>query len=209
MTTPGTKPSGIYINGHRFIDLGLPSGTLWAETNVDAMTAADGGGYYAWGETETKTEYTLDTYKFKTADGGSSKYNTTDSLITLQSEDDVATVKWGPNCRIPTRAECKEVFNEDYCTLTWTSKINSKGDTISGYEVVSNANGNSIFVPAAGIYSLNSIVNYNKTGNYWGSTQEYTIDEKAYGVFFFNGYSGPDFSWRYFGHTIRPVAKLP
>lgn len=33
------------INGHKFIDLGLPSGLLWADCNVGAASPEDSGYY--------------------------------------------------------------------------------------------------------------------------------------------------------------------
>ena len=64
--TFGEKPtfSYIIINNHKFVDLGLPSGLLWAETNVGAASSSDDGDYFAWGETEPKSYYVWSTYKW-------------------------------------------------------------------------------------------------------------------------------------------------
>ena len=101
ITTLGTKPQNKVINGHKFVDLGLPSGLLWAETNVGASTPYADGDYYAWGETQTKSDYSWDTYKW----GNSlTKYNSSDGKTTLEASDDVATVKWGKESRMPSSA---------------------------------------------------------------------------------------------------------
>ena len=128
---------GVYlINGHKFVDLGLPSGLLWAEANIGAEAAADDGNYYAWGETTTKAGYYWRNYKY-----GEyldlSKYTSTDGKTVLDKEDDAAYVNWGSPCRMPTTAEFKELCNTDNCTWSWTSKITSSNESINGYEVTS------------------------------------------------------------------------
>ena len=82
------------------IDLGLPSGVKWASFNVGATKPEEVGEYYAWGETSTKQDYSLETYKWY--DGAFTKYNVDDNKIVLDLEDDVAHVKWGDDWRIPT-----------------------------------------------------------------------------------------------------------
>lgn len=118
-TTKIDLGDGVYlINGHKFIDLGLPSGLLWAETNIGAETAYDDGYYYAWGETSTKEDYSTSTYKGLTIDTTYSelyekyiyteiysKYNETDGKTVLDKEDDAAYVNWGISCRMPTKED--------------------------------------------------------------------------------------------------------
>uniref|UniRef100_UPI004025331A hypothetical protein n=1 Tax=Prevotella sp. TaxID=59823 RepID=UPI004025331A len=125
------------INGHKFVNLGLPSGTLWAETNVGAKSKSDIGEYYAWGEIETKDSYKEYNYKWSEGYHGS----------VLLPEDDVATQKWGAGVHIPTKEQARELV--DNCEFVWTSV---KGQ--NGYKVVGK-NGNSIFLPAGGYYSPN------------------------------------------------------
>lgn len=102
ITTLGTQPTYTIVNGHKFVDLGLPSGLLWARNNVGASTPYADGDYYAWGETQTKSSYSWDTYKWGSSPA---KYNSSDGKTTLEASDDVATVKWGKECRMPSRAE--------------------------------------------------------------------------------------------------------
>ena len=86
ITTMGEKPQNTLINGHEFIDLGLPSGLLWAKTNVGASSSSDDGDYFAWGETEPTSYYAWSTYKW--GDDNMTKYNSSDGKTTLDSEDD-------------------------------------------------------------------------------------------------------------------------
>lgn len=136
------------IDGHKFIDLGLPSGLLWAETNIGAEKPADDGNYYAWGETQSKSNYSWDTYKYGTSEDNLTKYNSTDDNTVLDNSDDAAYVNWGSSCRMPTCDDFTELLKSSNCTWTWTSQTTSDGSSINGYTVTSIKNGNSIFLPA-------------------------------------------------------------
>ena len=138
----------------RAIDLGLPSGIKWASCNVGATEPWEYGGYYAWGETEEKSNYDTSTYKYcngsyfsMTKYCTSSSFGTVDNKTTLEPGDDVAHVKWGGSWRMPTKAEQDELRNN--CTWTWTT-LNG----VDGYRVT-GPNGNSIFLPAAGFRTTN------------------------------------------------------
>ena len=187
ITTFGEKPEHpayTIINGHKFIDLGLPSGLLWAKTNVGASSSFKDGDYFAWGETEPKSDYYWSTYKW-----GSylSKYNYRDGKTTLEAEDDAATVNWGEGCRMPSCSEFEELCNK--CDLSWQSDY--KGSSVSGY-LVTGPNGNSIFLPA---------------GNYWSSSLSSSY-YYAYRLFFYHSKISPsDYGDRYYGFPVRPVAE--
>ncbi len=154
----------IYVNGHRFIDLGLESGLLWAEVNLGATVPADYGDYYAWGYTEPMTTTTpgwsyytkFGTYSYAAGtDCGLTKYNLTDGKNELEPEDDVATVNWGAPCRMPTYDECVAImhkFNKE-TTNQWYRLKNSSGCYADGVDIKSNTNGNTVFIPASGYYS--------------------------------------------------------
>lgn len=180
-----SKPSG-KEKGHAYVDLGLPSGTLWATCNVDASSPEEYGGYYAWGETETKTDYSWETYKWFSGDwwigGGDyypvfSKYVTNESGIEgrldnktiLDPEDDVAYVKWGGKWRMPTLKDFKELQKEcAYELVIYNGK--------NGLKFV-GPNGKSIFFPYAGYryYSSNQDIKVidgaGNYGYYWASTR--------------------------------------
>ena len=88
--------------GHEYVDLGFPSGLKWATCNVGANNPWEYGGYYAWGETEEKSNYDWSTYKWCNGSKDTmtkyctdSSYGTVDNKTVLEPEDDVAHVKWG------------------------------------------------------------------------------------------------------------------
>ena len=99
---------------HEYVDLGLPSGTLWATCNIGANAPEEYDDYFAWGETKPKDYYSEDNYKWYRSDSVSSgytKYNTDrlrgyngfiDNKTELDLEDDAAYVNWGPSWRTPT-----------------------------------------------------------------------------------------------------------
>ena len=198
ITTLGTKPQNKVINGHKFIDLGLPSGLLWAECNVDASTPYADGDYYAWGETQTKSSYSWSTYKWGSSPA---KYNSSDGKTTLEASDDVATVKWGKECRMPSRAEFQELYNK--CDWTWKSNYNGA----SGY-LVTGPNNQTIFLPASGYRSLGGLGSHGSCGYYWSRSLNASDTDCAYYLDFNSGYVYPSYSNdRYYGRSVRPVAE--
>ncbi len=178
------------INGHRFIDLGLPSGLLWAETNLGATTAGEYGSYFAWGETEAKTKFTSGNYTF---------YNQ-EHTGNLTSVEDAATAMWGDSVRIPTQAEMEELLAN--CTLTW-AKVNGN----AGYTFSSKTNGNEIFFPAAGMCVVSSTDNEGSDGWYWTSTPYETMNY-AYAFSFYKSHTEVSKTVSYWGRRIRPVAEI-
>lgn len=132
------------------IDLGLPSGTKWANMNVGAESPEGYGDYYAWGETEPNkaSAYTPQNYRFYPGNGDDdyTKYNDTDNKMTLDLADDAANVVMGGDWHMPTSAQCAELL--DNTTSSWTTDYNGTG--VAGVVFTSN-NGNSIFFPAAGV----------------------------------------------------------
>mgnify|MGYP004623234651 CR=1 FL=1 len=125
VTTLGEKSGSVIINvnNHKFVDLGLPSGLLWAKSNVGAWISYDDGDYYAWGETETKSDYSWTTYKC-------TRYDNSDNKTTLEDPDDVATVKWGKGCRMPSKSEFQELYEN--CKWTWKSYGGAYGYLVTG-----------------------------------------------------------------------------
>ena len=206
--TLGTKPvdNSKTINGHKFIDLGLPCGLLWAETNIGAETAADDGDYFAWGETTTKDTYDWITYKYGDSYENITKYNSTDGKTVLDNEDDAAYVNWGSPCRIPTKDEFEELCNTNNCTWIWTSENSSSNEPIKGYKVTSKKNGNSIFLPASGYRCDKYVGDRIKHGYYWSSTLYSDNASRAY-YNYLPSTSGLNANYRYNGFTVRPVAE--
>lgn len=201
---------GVYvINGHRFVDLGLPSGLLWAETNVGAKTAADDGCYFAWGETDmtTKTSYDWKTYSYGSSPDNLTSYNTVDGKNTLAKSNDAAYVNWGESCRMPTKEEFDELLNTSYCTWTWTDTTTSDGSSVAGYKVTSTKNGNSIFLPASGYRYEKDLLKRSSYGRYWSSSLNTGESGYAYALRFLDDQYYLGYRYRFYGHTVRPVAE--
>ena len=149
------------INNQSFVDLGLPSGLLWAENNIGASSSTDAGDYYAWGETETKDNYTWAKYTlWDTTNNTVTAYNNTDNKTVLATTHDAAYQNWGSSCRMPTATEFQELI--DNCTWTY--------ETDKGYTVKSKKNDRSIFLPLTGLKE-NETVGNPDTGYYWSSTR--------------------------------------
>ena len=200
VTTRGAKPQGKIIGGHKFVDLGLPSGLLWAECNVGASSPWEDGDYYAWGEIQTKSDYSWDTYKWGNSP---TKYNSSDGKTTLEASDDVATVKWGKECRMPSRAEFQELYNK--CDWTWKSNYNGT----SGY-LVKGPNNQTIFLPASGYRFDGDLYGHGSAGDYWSSSLLTSCTDYVYYLYFYFG-SGDidpsDFGSPFNGCSVRPVAE--
>lgn len=184
---PTGKEFGYYDIGHGFVDLGLPSGTLWAICNIGADAPEDFGDYFAWGETAKKFNYHWSTYKYcNGADNTQTKYCSdadygyngyTDDLTTLQEGDDAATVNWGSAWRTPTLAQWKELKNN-----TTMTKATLNG--VDGLKFTAN-NGNSLFLPAAGWRSSNGYHIIEDTHYYWSSSLYREIPRSAWCLYFY------------------------
>ena len=131
-----------------YVDLGLPSGNLWAKCNLGASSPEAYGDYYAWGEVEPKQEYTKSNHKWY-KDGapsqGFTKYNNEDGKLTLEDEDDAVIQKLGNGWRTPTLADFRELTNQKLTTIKKTT-LNG----VAGYQITSKKNGKSVFIPCAG-----------------------------------------------------------
>lgn len=180
-----------------YVDLGLPSGLLWATCNVGASRPEAFGSYFAWGEVDTKDNYALDTYKFYS---GSSmiKYTSTDMLTVLLPEDDAAEVLLGNGWKIPSKGNWEELMAN--CDLAYT-----KRNGVNGELFTSKINGKSIFLPAAGYYNYSSPQDQGINGRYWASSLYLENDFNAWRLMFNSG--GPSVSSynRSCGQSIRPV----
>lgn len=200
--TCGQNGQVLIPNGHEYVDLGLPSGTLWATCNVGATTPEGYGDYFAWGETVTKEIYDGSTY-FDTNDGGwgFTKYNYLGRKTVLDLEDDAAHVNWGGSWRMPTRAEWQELL--DNCTWTWTTQ-----NGINGSKVTSNKAGYTdkfIFLPAAGYRDEDGLSSVGSYGGYWSSSLDERSALYAWILYFGSDQRYPFSYYRYWGRSVRPV----
>lgn len=185
-------------SGHYYVDLGLPSGTMWAMFNIGASCPEDYGDYYAWGETTTKTEYSWATYKY----GSSEKNVDKIGMDIAGTKYDVAHVKWGGGWRIPTQKQFQELI--DNTTSTWITH-----NDVNGLKLVSKKNNSYIFLPAAG-GMWDYLSNRSRYGYYWSSENHKYKDlsHYSYDLEIYSG--GVDFEhcrYRYIGHSVRPVFK--
>lgn len=131
-----------------YVDLGLPSGNLWAKCNLGASAPEQYGDYYAWGETKPKQEYTRLNHKWYKEGApslGYTKYNNEDGKLTLEDEDDAVIQNIGNGWRTPTLADFRELTNQKLTTIKKTT-LNG----VAGYQITSKKNGKSIFIPFAG-----------------------------------------------------------
>lgn len=183
-----------------WVDLGLPSGLLWAKCNLGATTPEGYGDYYAWGETTTKDLYDASRYKY--CDGSIyalTKYSNYDGLVTLQAMDDAAAQKLGSGARMPTLAEWEELVNNT--TAEWTTMNGVNGRKFTAF------NGNSLFLPAAGSRYGAGLDDAGERGYYWSSSRSGSYPYYAWYFFFNEGGQGTldDDGYRYFGQPVRPV----
>ncbi len=175
------------LNGHIWVDLGLPSGTRWATCNVGADSPTAYGEYFAWGETSSKETYNSSTYTYS------------DNPTTLPSSADAATANWGTGWRMPTQTEMQELI--DNCTVTWTTQNGVNGRLFTG------SNGNFIFLPAAGYPNDSNLSEAGSAGRYWSSSLcTGNTTEQGWGIWFTSGSICRMATInRYYGRSVRPV----
>ena len=207
----GGSGGGGGLNGHNYVDLGLPSGTLWATCNVGADTPEGYGDYFAWGETTPKTIYYWSTYKYckyfsDSDDHPLTKYcnqsyygynGFTDNLTVLQSTDDAATANWGSGWCMPTEVQWRELYQNT--TNTWTTLNGVNGRLFTAF------NGNTLFLPAAGYRWDVDLYVAGSRGYYWLSTLFTNNSYRAWRFYFDSDdyYVSDDI--RDGGRSVRPV----
>lgn len=214
---------------HEYVDLGLS--VKWATCNVGASKPEDYGNYYAWGETSAygeapsaypssftgtknsgytslskKTVYSWSTYKYcRGSDDTQTKYctdpsyGTVDNKTVLDLEDDAAHVNWGGSWRMPTKEEQDELRTK--CTWTWTSQ-----NGVNGYKVTSKTNGNSLFLPVAGVRWEYTFNNVGLNGDYWSSSLFSSDPRYACYLNFKSSNVGSNVANRIDGRSVRAVS---
>ena len=189
------------IDGHDFIDLGLPSGLLWAAANIGATTQADAGSYFAWGETRAGTIFDGSAY----TETLNTNYNT--ATAALDTNDDAAAQVWGSGCRMPNPDEFTELLNNT--TLTYTTSSDGEGG-VNYCTVASKTNGQSIILPFGGFYTGNT--SQSGTQQYGGTVGYYwtrVLKDENSAECFAVGNSRAEVSslGRRYGASVRAVAK--
>lgn len=195
-------------DGNPYVDLGLPSGTLWAKCNVGAASPEQYGDFVAWAETESKSDYSWDAYKW-IQNWRMTKYsvvyyqaygNEPDKKTLLDAEDDIAAVKMGEGWRMPTKYEVEELFNPEYTTWTW-AELNG----VKGVIVASKTKEAAIFLPAAGSWSMTYYYGEGDNGSYWTRSLMSEEATRAYQFSFSSSYHECAELNRYYGCTVRAV----
>ena len=199
-------------NHPHIIDLGLPSGTKWACCNVGASSPEEYGGYYAWGETREKSVYNEVTYQYATGvdEDGDGYYdyhegwqedwqNIGDDIAGTQY--DVAHVKWGGSWVMPSHTQILEL-------LCWIDDQRTTVNGVSG-AILTNSNGGSIFLPAAGQRWFDELWWDVGGGFYWSSTQSPSASDAAYYLEIILSFDSDNLGGmsdtREWGRSVRPV----
>ena len=188
------KPDDPVLTPGKVVDLGLS--VYWGSCNLGAESPEESGNFYAWGETSPKSSYTKENYAYY--DKSTTQYVNIGSNI-AGTQYDAAKVNLGGSWRMPTKEEFQELI--DKCTWEWTQVNN-----INGYKITA-ANGNSIFLPAAGnFWGGNFIIEENEQARYWSSTA--SSDNLGSYFFFINKYDRyVDWTEGEKGLPIRPVTS--
>ncbi len=181
------------------VDLGLSC--YWSDCNLGAKSQSELGDFYAWGETEPKTNFSKDNYTYTDVneESGYQVIGTKGKLIS-ETEYDAAKAKMGGKWHMPTIYEIQEL--EENCT--WEeATING----VSGYRVT-GPNGNHIFLPYTG-YMTDALYGSDSSANYWsGTIYEHGYTNQWGGTLCFSASSSEPYThgrYRYQGCAIRPV----
>lgn len=202
------------VGSYDYVDLGLPSGTLWATCNVGASAPDAYGDYFAWGETKTKDDYSWSTYKWCTVDStgnydkitkynASSDYGRIDNNYTLEAEDDAAVANWGDGWHTPTLKDLEELISG--CTWKWDKNHNGTG--IIGQVGTSKTNKNVIFIPAGGYYDGDSVSSDGSALILMSSSLKQPEANISYNICAFSSFNGIESSFeeRYVGLNVRAI----
>ena len=192
-----------------YVDLGLPSGTLWATCNLGANSPEESGDFFAWGEIEPKNLYSWETYKYcHGSDITMTKYcplpqfgynGFTDTLTILEPSDDAVVAALGDDYCMPTYDAWVELYQN-------TNHYWIQQNGVNGRLFVSE-NGQSLFIPAVGYYDVGGHYGAPIFGFYWSSK---LYSENPNGARFFSFTSDSyEMNWRsrFDGLPIRPIRK--
>lgn len=175
---------------HEFVDLGLPSGCLWATCNIGADKPTDSGDYFAWGATEP---YNLD-------DCNTDNYKNTEAarITEIDDEHDAATLLWGKEWRMPTLTDIAELIEHTEFEFVENDELN--------YAVyTSKINGNKLIFPAAGYVYGSTLYNRGSYGYYWSRSR--FSSASAWSLDVYSGGQGMSYNGRFDGFSVRPVRR--
>jgi len=183
-------------NNYQAVDLGLPSGTKWANMNVGAESETGSGKFFAWGETYSKENFTTGTYEYY-------DYNHYKGIgeDIAGTKYDAARALMGGVWSMPTKAQFEELCDSRYTKWVWATENERKGYRVTS--LVEGYTDNSIFIPASGWMDGTTLGNDNVRGYFWLST--FYNSEEAYYVRIYSGYKNFDNDPRREGFPIRGV----
>lgn len=186
------------VNGHEWVDLGLPSGVKWASYNIGAASPTEFGDYYAWGETEVKDEYVdINSLTHRKDFHWLKRHDIIDEDGLLTKEHDVANRIWGDPWRMPTDEEFEELIAN--CKWEFTDYNGTNGYLVTG------PNKETIFLVAAGFKQDIGAEYVGEYGDYWSSS----VVPELIGASCSLGYGPTSYGRRryarFVGRTIRPV----
>lgn len=185
--------TGLFSGGvYESVDLGLPSGTLWAKYNIGATKESDYGDIFAWGATEpyrlNGTTPIDNTNNYESSQANKIQHD-------LYPNEDVATVHWGKGWCMPTKAQFEELFANTTDEWTAINGINGRKFTAS--------NGNYIFFPAAGRVNGGSLLYRSSYGYYWSLS--FDSSSYAWELYFNSSVRSVGADNRNLGFSVRPV----
>ena len=194
-------------NEHPYVDLGLPSGTLWATMNVGASKPSELGLYFQWGDTKGYTneqagkdkQFNWADYKWNPSGDGETLTKYANTGVSLELEDDAANANMGGDWHIPTPSQIQELL--DNTTSIWSTLDDVNGRLFTSKKDSSK----SIFIPAAGDALGSSVYINGRYGNIWSSMlSTYGVNYGQY--LYFNSDAIYPFSlFRFYGFSVRGV----
>ena len=192
------------VDVHEYVDLGLPSGTLWATCNIGASSPEQYGDYFAWGETAPKNAYNWSNYKWCNGSDNTmtkycvnNSYGSVDNKTELDPEDDAAYVNWGSSWRMPTNQQLIELIQN--CSWEWTSMNDVYGQLGTG------PNGKTLFLPASGYRSEVWLYNTGSGACSWSRSLMPDYSNNAFYLDLGSGIVDWNLFPRFYGFTVRAV----
>jgi len=198
-----------------FVDLGLPSGLLWAERNLGAKTVTDDGLYFSWGNVDghtatdgydfsgSKYEYNSETGAYSGQTYGATIGGALTDSFTPGGANDAATAMLGSPCKMPTKTNFEELLNSSNCTNAWVTDYQGSG--VNGRLFTSVANGKTLFFPASGYFNGAARNSFGTTGGYWSASINESNRSDAYYLHVESNNALVYNTSRYCGHSVRAV----
>lgn len=199
------------FNGYEYVDLGLPSGLLWAKCNVGSSADTDFGDYFMWADTEIATNLNCDFPYYEWYDESDenkhmTKYNDVDNFKIIKLTDDIARFYMGGNWRMPTESDVEELI--DNTTITWINGY--MGSRRNGVLVTGNGNysDTTMFIPCGGVRHIEKFDGLGHFGYLWlSSLHQSDIQQAMYFSIDSDRITSIGSAQRYMGCNVRGVVR--